>query len=269
MYSNQRPIFIGGAGRSGTTLLRVILDSHPNIACGPELKTIAAVCDLWYSCQTLFLPFLKENHLEVGDINRIFARMIQSLLDKNRRLAGKQRSAEKTPVNLYYFNHLHCIFPESPLIHMIRDGRDVVCSLLTMDWFHPKTGKREPYTVSPAKAAQYWVDAIEVGRTHADNQELSGRYRELRYEDLVSDPEPTLHALFEFLDEPWNPVVLSYYEKTRNLASESSAEQVSKPLYTSAVGRWKQDLTGKAKRAVKEVAGDLLIELGYAEGKDW
>jgi hypothetical protein len=75
--------------------------------------------------------------------------------------------------------------------------------------------------------------------------------------------------LFEFLGEPWDDAVLRFHENARQLAGESSAEQVSKPLYTSASGRWAKDLTGSNKTAVKAVAGDLLIELGYAADQDW
>jgi hypothetical protein len=88
---------------------------------------------------------------------------------------------------------------------------------------------------------------------------------ELRYEDLVESPEATLRRLLEFLGEPWDPGVLNYHHQKRNLEGESSATQVSEPLYKSAVGRWKRDLKSGDKEVVKRVAGTLLIELGYAK----
>ena len=69
--------------------------------------------------------------------------------------AGKARVAEKSPNNVFFFQHLSHIFPESPLVHVIRDGRDVVCSLLTMNWIDPKTGQPIP-GVAPA--------AIQMGK---------------------------------------------------------------------------------------------------------
>jgi hypothetical protein len=161
------------------------------------------------------------------------------------------------------------MFPDSPLVHVIRDGRDVVCSLLTMDWIDPKTRKPLDYTRDARKAAEYWVRAVRAGRTAAQKPGLARRYMELRYEQIVTNPRPTLEQLFAFIDEPWDPAVLQFHTQNRNLAGESSAEQVSRELYTSAVARWQRDLKPAHKSEIKEVAGDLLVELGYARDNDW
>jgi hypothetical protein len=262
------PIFVGGAGRSGTTLIRVILDSHPNIACGPELKVTPMIADMWHSFQTAHLPPLKEYLLTPGHINQIFGQLILSLLEEYRKQSGKARVAEKSPNNVFFFQHLHHIFPQSPLIQVIRDGRDVVCSLLTMNWVDPRTGKPIEYTRDAGKAAQYWASAVQSGRKVRENGSAA-LYAELRYEDIVTRPEPTLKGLFASVGEPWDPAVLDFHNRERNLAGESSAEQVSKPLYSASVGRWEKNLDPAGKKAVKEVAGDLLIELGYAADNDW
>lgn len=266
---NRPPIFVGGAGRSGTTLMRVILDSHPQIACGPELKVIPRVCQMWEEFQTAFLPTLKEYSLKRRDINALFRQLVLGLLEKYQEQSGKARIAEKSPNNVFYFDHLHFLFPDSPLLHIIRDGRDVVCSLLQMDWRNPKTGQRLEYTQDAGKAAQYWGRAIQAGRAARQKPSLAGRYLEVRYEELVSKPEETLRPVFEFLGEPWDPVVLKFHEQKRNLAGESSAAQVSQELYQSAVARWQKDLKPEDKQAVKNTVGDLLVALGYATDKDW
>jgi hypothetical protein len=266
---SQSPVFVGVAGRSGTTLLRVILDSHPNIACGPELKVTPALCRLWYDFQTAYSPPLREYLLTLHDINAVFAQVIGSLLEKYRQQSGKPRVAEKSPNNVFYFDHLHLMFPDSPLVHVIRDGRDVICSLLTMDWIDPKTRKPLGYTRDARKAAEYWVRAVRAGQAAARHPGLAARYMEIRYEQLVTDPKPTLEQLFDFIKEPWDPAVLQFHKQQRNLAGESSAEQVSQELYTSAVARWERDLKPVDKAAVKEVAGELLRELGYARDSDW
>ncbi|UCD38051.1 MAG: sulfotransferase [Fidelibacterota bacterium] len=263
------PIFLGGAGRSGTTLLRVILDSHPNIACGPELKVIPALAKMWYQFHTSFFQTLQSYHLTRREINHLFANMMLTLFEKYRCSQGKPRIAEKSPNNVFFFQHLHNLFPDSPLIHVIRDGRDVVCSLLTMDWVNAVSGEPFDYTQDVGKAAKYWSDAVRAGRQMLEEESKRDRYTEIRYEDIVINPEETLKKLFTFLVEPWDPIVLKYHEQKRDLAGESSASKVSLPLYSSALGRWQRDLKSKDKDAVKAAAGDLLIELGYANDNNW
>jgi len=266
---SKPPIFIGGAGRSGTTLVRVILDSHPNIACGPELKLIPMISNLWLNVRNNYGKQLAEYSLTPEDVNGIFQNMIVEFTENYRKLHEKQRIAEKSPNNVLFFQHLHHIFPESPLIQIIRDGRDVICSLLTMNWIDPATGKPIDYTRDARRAAQYWVSCVKAGREAAKIPGAEKRYLEIKYEDIISDTEPTLKRLFEFIDEPWDPAVLKFHEKKRNLAGESSASQVSKPLYKKAVARWESDLDEKDKPAIKEVAGGLLIDLGYTEDNNW
>lgn len=266
---NEAPIFIGGAGRSGTTLLRVILDSHSNIACGPELKVSTSIAAMWYNFQTKFNSILKEYDINESDINKIFSDMILALLEKHRVKQNKNRVAEKSPNNVMIFSHLHNMFPQSPMIHVIRDGRDVITSLLTMDWVDPN-GNPVPYTRDIKLAAKYWHDTVRTGlnyRNYSDSNRES--YFQLKYEDLVESPEETLQRLFHFIDEPWEEEVLSFHTKRRNLANESSADQVNKKLYNSSIGRWKRDLSLEQIDIVKPIIGDLLIELNYAENKDW
>jgi hypothetical protein len=161
------------------------------------------------------------------------------------------------------------MFPESPLIHVIRDGRDVVCSLLTMNWVDLRTGQPLDYTKDVRKAAENWVSAIRTARNSLRNPVVKKNYLEVRYENLVQNPEATLRQLFGFIKEPWDPRVLDYHKYKHNLEGESSAEQVSIPLYKTAVRRWVRDLKDADKETVKEVAGGLLIELGYAEDLSW
>ena len=261
------PIFVGGAGRSGTTLLRIILDSHPNIACGPELKVTPTLADLWQRFQTSHYKVLQEFYLSHQDINGLFRQFILGMIEKYQQKAGKQRVAEKSPNNVFVFQQLHGIFPESPLIHVIRDGRDVVCSLLGMDWVDIATGKPLAYTRDPQKAAEYWVGAVRAGRKLA--QHVGDRYIEIPYETLTEDPETVLKDLFQRINEPWDECVLQFHRQTHDLANESSASQVVKPLSQHSVGRWEKDMLPEHKAIIKKVAGPLLIELGYASNNDW
>ncbi len=159
------PIFIGGAGRSGTTLLRVVLDSHSRIACGPELKVIPSVASLWADFHALG-AVLADSRVQGDDIDRVFGRLIVDLLEPLRRGAGKPRVAEKSPNNVFFFPHLHRMFPDASFLHMLRDGRDVVASLLTMRW-RTTDGAPVDYTRDARLAARYWAHAVRAGRAFA------------------------------------------------------------------------------------------------------
>ena len=269
MTNKLSPLFIGGAGRSGTTLLRVIMDSHSNIACGPEFKLIPRIAQQWEYMVRVFSGPLRSYGLGKQDINGIFRQFIEGLLDKYKTAAGKGRIAEKTPGNVLYFTHLNQMFPESPLIHVIRDGRDVVCSLRTMNWVTMRGNRKVPYVESAKDAAEYWVNTVSAGVNAGREYPVRERYYEIRYEDIVVHPETTLHDLFDFIGEPWERAVLDYYTVQRDLARESSASQVSRALNTRSVGRWRTDLNAQDKETVKRIAGPLLIDLGYAADDAW
>ncbi len=262
------PIFIGGAGRSGTTLLRVILDSHSRIVCGPELKVMPVIAQLWADFQTKYAPIVKNYHLTAEDIDRLFRDFVDGLLAPMQATSGKARVAEKSPNNVFYFRHLHRLFPQSAFIHVLRDGRDVAASLLAMDWKTP-AGAPVSYTRSMQDAARYWRAAVEAARQFARSTAGSSRFFEVRYEDIVARPEPCLRELFAFLGEPWEPEVLRYHEKAHALGNESSAGDVQRVLYNSSVGRWKHGLSDADKSVAKAEIGDLLIELGYAADGAW
>jgi hypothetical protein len=262
-------VFVGGAGRSGTTLMRVLLDAHPRICSGPELKVLPQISVL-YQLVSGWAAVMEEYQNTTADVQRCFRQLVESLSANFRRASGKPRWAEKTPHNVKFITTLGMIFPDARFIHMIRDGRDVACSLVTMNWIEPRTGAKLDYIQNITKAAKYWRDIVQSARRQAAIREVAGRVIEVRYEALVADTEGTMRQVLGFLGEAWDPAVLEAHKKDRaHEPHESSTEQVAKPVYDTSVGRWKRDMSPADKIAFKSEAGLLLTELGYAGDDGW
>jgi hypothetical protein len=264
------PIFVGGAGRSGTTLLRVMLDAHPRICCGPELKVLPSVAEWYQNLTRNFAPVLESYSIAPADLRGRFRDFIEGLVANFRAASGKPRWAEKTPHNILFTQPLGEIFPDARFLHVLRDGRDVACSLVTMNWVNPLTGRKWDYVRSIAGAARYWREVITEARRQAELPDLAGRVLEVRYEALVAEPERTLREVFAFLGEPWDDAVLSFHARDRGREpQEAGTAQASRPLTSRPVGRWKAEMTRLDRAAFKAEAGPLLKALGYAADDGW
>jgi len=257
------PIFVGGAGRSGTKLVRAILNAHPDITFGHELKVTPFIAKAWDDVR-LYGPHLHENFgVKRKEIDDHFRQMINLFLSHLYRESEAKRVGEKTPNNALVFPALNRLFPQSPLIHIVRDGRDVVRSMLERNWFLPD-GSPHPTTTSAENAAAYWARVVKFGRSTLDDEKAREKYLEIRYEDLVTNPEPIMRQLVDHTGEPWSDQVLRFHE-----LEDPLFPGVQRPISAKSVGRWNDKLSRKDKDTIKRVAGDLLIELGYASDYDW
>ncbi len=257
------PIFVGGAPRSGTTLARAVLNAHPDIACGPELRAFPALARLYRETAAAMGPTLDAHYFfRADELRTSFRELIASFLAPFHERSGKRFVAEKTPANALYFQELYQLFPESRFVHVVRDPRDVVASLIKQDWRDEKTGARLPITASVAGAAQGWCDHVAAARkAGADGAPVF----ELRYEKLVGAPAQATAELFRFLDVPPSEAPLSHHLafSAGEGENETSAEAVARPLNAAAVGRGRRELSREQIREIETIAGSLLGEFGY------
>ncbi|SES71639.1 Glycosyltransferase involved in cell wall bisynthesis [Salinibacillus kushneri] len=265
---NASPIFIGGAGRSGTTLLRVMLNAHPNLCSGPEFKMLQQIANL-YNQMISIKDIRKAYGLDIEDINTSFNNFISSFFEKFKMESNANRIVEKTPHNVLIMKELVKIFPDAKFIHVVRDGRDVASSLVTMDWYDFQ-GNPLPYVQNIRNATDYWKQVLTKSIQDSRDPILKGKVMFIKYEDLITEPKKIIKDVLVFLDETWSDQVLNYVNVDRGYEpNESSTNQVSKQIYTKSKKRWQIDFTQKDKKVFKEIGGQLLVDLGYENNIDW
>jgi hypothetical protein len=280
--------FVVGVGRSGTTLLRLMLDAHPELTIPPEthfvpelieelgsrarspeqLTEIVASARQWgdfgLERDALRTRFRAADPLDAGNALRAFYGLYAER-------TGKPRWGDKTPIYVESMLEIQGALPEARFVHLIRDGRDVALSRIRRALDDPPPVWR---------IAENWKRRIDAARR--DAAELR-HYLELRYEDLVRETEATLRRVCEFVDLPWDPAMLDYHrhaeERLREMAGDLPARG-GKALRPGAerlaahalarerpkperIGAWRDEMSADDAAAFEEAAGDLLADLGY------
>jgi protein-tyrosine sulfotransferase len=256
--SSSAPIVVGGCHRSGTTLLRVLLGRHPKIAAGAEstvfLKRISSPSEigaLFDMDPGVIARWQRQSRTQVEFIDRFQAAVLAS--------EGKEIWAEKTPGNVLRFGFVRRHFPNAWLIHIVRDGRDVVCSMRRQRW--PKPCGKQGSAAELRRCADYWARYVTSGRRFADDP----RYFELHYEDLVRNPEQVLRELLDFIGLEGSDELLA----VKNPGPGDNETRELAAVDTAALGTWRDELLPVEKQIVCGAIGDLLIELGYESDLTW
>jgi len=267
-----KPLIVLGVSRSGTTLLRVMLDRSPGIAIPDE---------------SFFVPLLARRHgrtIErkrfLDDLNRIPAlpawgvspedvaprlrsgmktgEAISAIFESYATKVGKPRWGDKTPMYMRHLPLLEKLFPDARYVHLVRDGRDAALSFLEMP---PGTYTRT--WAHPGDAAQFaclWRK--EVGDARLLGQRIGpGRYLEVRYEDLVVAPLQVVGSICDFAGLPFEAEMIEYAGAVD--VSEKPHQQRLRQSPTVGVRSWRDDMTPADARAFEAIAGDRLTELGY------
>lgn len=259
--STERPIILGGCSRSGTSLLREMLNSHPDIYIGPETAIFQGNRQFDHLSRVTALPYsVLQKFYRRSCCLAEFGELVLKQLAKD---SGKSTWGEKTPANVRCIGELFRFFPGARFIHIVRDGRDVVCSLRT----HPKYEWRDGSHVRTGivnhwdACADQWVRDVLEGMRFADDP----RCYQLRYERLVSAPRDEMARLLTWLGHTWNESVITNYKRENQPNHPALAGEISR----TSVARWQKDLPTEARQIVNRRCGELLIELGYADANCW
>ena len=251
-----RPIFVIGSPRSGTTLLRLILDSHPRISCGEEthfLRDLEAVVGRNWD---LVATYGLSREWWIEHIRGLYEAFQAEVLTRS----GKTRWAEKDPTYTLHLPFIEELFPTAVYVHLLRDGHDVVAS------FRDRWGYKSAARAARSEWARYVTAARDLGtRLPAD------RFLELRYEELVADPAGQGQRLFDFVGEAWEPTVLDFDPKDHRAtdryqwftAQRREASGDGNTIYQSRVGAGGRSLDPMLRTILRRRHGDLLRELGY------
>ena len=284
--------FIVGVGRSGTTMLRLMLDAHPDLTIPPETHFVPDLIDAIESgaspeqavATMTEVRQWGDLHIDPAEVRERFEALedfepgpaLRSFYEIYAERVGKPRWGDKTPIYVKKMRKIQNALPEARFIHVIRDGRDVALSR----WKRTLgEGKRAPAT----QVGEGWQRRIR--RAQQQGKKLN-HYLELRYEDLVTDTEPNLRKIAEFIELPWDPVMLRYYEHAADRMAEMARDlpaadgkptrpgeermqahaMTQKPPDPSAMYRWKEKMSPEDVAAFDAAAGELLSELGYEVG---
>jgi hypothetical protein len=245
--ATERPVFVVGSPRSGTSFMARSLGHQPGFVDLGEVAPLKASIDE--------LAGLPEEEA---------ARRLRQMLERVRGLAlvRNLRAVEQTPETAFALAAALRAYPRAKVVHMVRDGRDVACSLLAKGWLGDRDARDDvgsPYGgharswVEPDRAAEFecasearragwaWRSYLTAARVGAPDA------LEVRYEALAADPIRTATRIAEYID-----------------ADPAPLAQALSAVHGESVGRWRRDLTAAQIADVEAEAGPLLRELGYA-----
>lgn len=279
MHPDEKPpLFIVGNDRSGTTMLRLILDAGPEIAIPPESmiltdygavreggelaqRTAAArlMAEVWWHPK-IALWNLEGPAPQVPpglDHPAAYRFVMQAPFRAYARQAGKPRWGDKTPHYVHHIGALLSVWPHARFVILVRDGRDVALSV-----------RRMPFGPNNAwAAASWWARGIRaVQRAQAEHP---AAVMTVRYEDLVSDPGQIVPEICAFAELAFTPEMLAIdrADRTKIVADQKDwFPTLFDGIHTSASGRWRSEMPVREQRIFALLAGPELSAFGYPPG---
>lgn len=278
----RSPIFIVGANRSGTTLLRLILNAHSHIAIPEEVvylnsKVAGVTIERWKNpgfSEGAYAAFIRDfvyNKCEplhgiereavidaiLSDTPYNLKKPYQHVLESWAAHHGKGRWGEKTPGNLFYSDILLEMFPDARFIHVVRDPRAGVSSMMNTSFF--------PSDIVFNALSRHKF--MTKGRAILERSVPESQRIILRYEDLVLKPEETVRHLCDFIDEPFEESMMEFYQDSRRYMKQAAKDSFNKaatrPISSDKLDKWKKKLTRSEIAQIQAVCKKEMAEFGY------
>ena len=274
------PFFIIGSSRSGSTLLSRMLNCHPRLAVPPEshlFNTFYAlhhyygdlargrnqarlVDDILSTFQVrTWSPPLKRESILSRIESPTFAGIMDAMMRSWAHNQGKQRWGEKTPHHIFYWREILECFPHARLIHLVRDGRDVASS-----YVQARFGSKTIYAA--AKRWVRWLDQIERIKESVDPT----AFLEVRYEDVLMDPETNLANICHFLGEDYSSAMLEFHKMplSPNVVDEPNKQNLRNPLLPDNSQKWRHHMSKSQLRIFESIAQPTLLRYRYQTAFD-
>jgi hypothetical protein len=257
--TDLRIALIVGCARSGTSILGELIAAHPAV------RYVFEPHQVWEGAG----PGVDDSH-------RLTARhAIKSIRSSIRDWARAEQDGalllEKTPRNALRVPFLRAVLPEARIIHIVRDGRDVACSLLPgiggSEWHHlrpPSWRRLLANETGVVRCARAWKEIVEIALDDLDGVP----HLAIRYEDLVAQPRVELVKILRYLDLDHRAEVDEFAARIQDRTAGSYAARHQdvwyRPDHTTRIGRWRENMTALEQEIVGDILNTLLRRLGYA-----
>ncbi len=278
-----RPMFIISAGRSGTTLLRSMLVAGGKIGIPPETQVIQLAVRRFSNLQYLgwadlsrLIVALFESHelFELWEANLYPVYQKVADLPENERSVARivdevfkcylaQQFPEATvwgdqsPIHTFYWPWLLAAFPKGKYLHLLRDGRDAIASLI-------ERGKHLERGMTMEEATKRWVTSVRYAR-ELQSRVSPDMFLEARYEDLVTEPAVTLERISKFIGIEYSEKMLDFWKLPTTIEHRTQVyhRNLGKPVSTSSIGRWTERLLPEQQEYILFHTSSFLEQLGY------
>lgn len=225
------PIFVLGMPRSGTTLVETILASHPQVYAAGELHDLLRIANQPKpGVQSEGFP-LSMQGLTADDLTRMAERYVTGL---RKHSAEAGRITDKMPANFMALGLIHLMLPNAKVIHVQRNPADICLSAFMKNF----NSNSQLHSYDLREMGLFYVDYARL-MEHWRQVLPEGAFFDIRYEELVAEPEQHTRALLAYCGLDWNDACLTPH-KTRRTVKTASVTQVREPVYTSSVERWRR-----------------------------